>query len=116
MFKRYRLTNLMICFAGLVIVFTATGTKGSDTIVLENSRLALSIAADDGAIRSMHDKGLDIHYKLKGLAFELSANDATIKGLKPKDVQQSPGKVTLNYETLDFTIDFFTPWAQKMAL
>lgn len=76
-----------------------------DYIVLENERIALAIGADDGAIQSIYDKNLDIHYELKGLAFEISTNDVTIKGLTPKDVQQNPERIILNFETPDFTID-----------
>ncbi len=107
MIKRYQPTNSMICFVAFVIIFTATVTKGNDSLMLENSRLALNVGTDDGAIRSMYDKGLDMHYELKGLAFEFSTNDGAIKDLTPKDIQQSPDKIILKFETQDFTIDLF---------
>ena len=34
--------------------------KEKDPVVLENSRLALSIGTDDGAIRGIYDKKLNI--------------------------------------------------------
>ena len=92
----------------LVIIFTLifmSNVQATKPVVLENSRLALSIAADDGTIRSIHDKKLNIHYDLKGLGFEFSTNGGTIKGLTAKDVKQSPEKVTLNFESKDHTID-----------
>ncbi|MCP4313820.1 MAG: LamG domain-containing protein, partial [Bacteroidetes bacterium] len=108
---------MMIKIKALVIILTmaliskavavpqTTVRAGNDPIILENSRVALNIRSNDGAIRSMYDKSLDIYYEFEGLAFEILTNKGALKGLVPEDVQRSPERITLNFETPDFLID-----------
>jgi hypothetical protein len=58
--------------AALIILTSMPGCKTSSlsSIVLENDRLSLEIGTNDGAIKSIHDKSLDVHYNLNGVAIE----------------------------------------------
>ncbi len=106
-------STLVKILAAVIILSTSMCTNVSNknkekhSIVLENERIALIIGTDDGAIRSIYDKSLDNHHEFKGLAFEFSTNGDTIKGLVPKNVEQSPEKITLSFETPDFIINLF---------
>jgi hypothetical protein len=117
--KKDALRVMLVIIFALIFMSNVQAAKPSllkkekDPVVLENAHLALIIGTDDGGIRSIHDKSLNIYYKLKGLGFEFSTNGGTIKGLAPKDVQQSPEKITLNFETQDLTIDLFYSLSAK---
>ena len=78
-----------------------------DLAVLENPHLALHVGTNDGAIRSIHDKKLDITYQLKGFSFALDTDRGDAQTLTPTSLNHTDGTLTLTFETNDFNINLY---------
>lgn len=92
--------------AAFQLIFQCAGTTGArgESTVLENSRIALSVDNQLGAVRSIRDKELDVSYEVTGISFTVETGRGKVQALTPTSRKLVGDTLTFTFDTADFDI------------
>lgn len=79
----------------------------SSIITLENQFIALAIDRQTGSVISIHDKKLDVAYKMKGISFSLTTDRGTLHSAVATGVKKNDETATFSFDTKDFDISLY---------
>jgi hypothetical protein len=90
------------------LVCGAGKTMSRSEVRLENGRIGVTIDRETGAIRSVHDKQLDVAYPQSGIGFEVVTTAGTLRSETATVVKSGAGQAALSFSGsgLDVTLHY----------